>query len=395
MAGPSAPRSSSAVRVLHGPLLTDGLSLGPTRIEVSRGRVISVQPGGSAEGADIRVTDGWITPGLIDLQVNGAGGADFTSAADPGHALLTVARLLAGRGVTAFCPTAVSAAESTILERLETLGPAAPRGGAEALGLHLEGPFISGDKRGVHDPRFIRPPDLAEVSHWLARGRPAIVTLAPEVRGALDVIRRLERAGVVASLGHSAADVAAGAAGLAAGARLGTHLFNAMPPLHHREPGLVGALLASDATVGLIADGQHVDPLVVDVVVRAAGPRRVALVSDALALAGMPPGPGVLGDQAVTSDGRLVRRGDGTIAGSAVLLDACFGNVVRWLPWLEPARALQMATETPAAVLGPEVAARKGRVAPGYDADVVVFTSDWRVLAVLVRGEVVQNAGEG
>jgi N-acetylglucosamine-6-phosphate deacetylase len=176
---------------------------------------------------------------------------------------------------------------------------------------------------------------------------------------------------------------------LAAGARCGTHLFNAMPGMHHRQPGLVGALLASEATLGIIADGVHVHPLVLDLVVGRAGVGRVALVSDALAAAGAPPGPSVLGDQVVQSDGRSVRRADGTLAGSALLLDGCLRNARAWLGWLPPAAVLRMATATPADLLG---LSRKGRLSVGADADLIVLDTDWTVRMTFVRGEVVAPA---
>jgi N-acetylglucosamine-6-phosphate deacetylase len=162
-----------------------------------------------------------------------------------------------------------------------------------------------------------------------------------------------------------------------------------MPPLHHRRPGLVGALLTSSATLTLIADGAHVDPIVIDLAVRAAGVERVALVSDAVAPAGAAPGLGALGTQSIESDGRAVRRADGTLAGSGVLLDACLRNARAWLPWLPPAQVARMATRTPAEALGGRIAARKGRVAPGYDADLVILAADWNVAHTIVRGEVV------
>jgi N-acetylglucosamine-6-phosphate deacetylase len=165
---------------------------------------------------------------------------------------------------------------------------------------------------------------------------------------------------------------------------MATHLFNAMPLLHHRQPGLVGALLASDAVLGLIADGVHIDPLVVDLVVRRCGAERVALVSDALAAAGAPPGESVVGDQTVVSDGRTVRRTDGTLAGSAMLLDGCLRNVRAWLPDLFPAKLVMMATQTPADLLG---LLRKGRVAVGCDADLIALDNDFNVLLTLVHGE--------
>jgi N-acetylglucosamine-6-phosphate deacetylase len=165
---------------------------------------------------------------------------------------------------------------------------------------------------------------------------------------------------------------------------MGTHLFNAMPPLHHRQPGLVGALLASsEAVIGLIADGVHLDPLIVELVIRLAGPDRVSLVSDALAAAGVPPGESVLGHQPVFSDGLAVRRSDSTLAGSAVLLDGCLRNVRAWLPGLPPATLIQMATQTPARALG---RLDKGRVAVGCDADLLIIGNDFRIHAAFVHG---------
>jgi len=165
-----------------------------------------------------------------------------------------------------------------------------------------------------------------------------------------------------------------------------------MPPLHHRRPGLVGALLGSTATLGLIGDGFHVDPLIVALVVRMSGPGRVALVSDALAPAGGPPGPAVLGHQTLAFDGRVLRRADGVIGGAAVLLDTCLRNARQWLPALPPAEVVRMATETPAAALGGEVTARKGRIAPGYDADLAILDRSWHVVRTMVRGEQVAAA---
>jgi N-acetylglucosamine-6-phosphate deacetylase len=224
---------------------------------------------------------------------------------------------------------------------------------------------------------------------WLRAGPPALVTLAPELPGALEAISQLTLAGVVVSLGHSGADASAARAGLAAGARMGTHLFNAMPPLHHRRPGLVGVLLASSAVLGVIADGVHLDPLTVELIVRIAGPGRVTLVSDALAAAGSPPGRSSLGGQTVVSDGRTVRRDDGTLAGSALRLDGCLRNVRAWLPWLAPAAVARMATQTPADLLGLR---RKGRVAVGADADLVVLDAQWQVRLSIVGGQLLNDA---
>jgi N-acetylglucosamine-6-phosphate deacetylase len=372
-----------------GPVLTDGRELTPCRVLIADGRIVAVEPAAAPLPGDIVVEKGWIAPGLIDLQVNGAAGADLTSAADPAAALHRVAQALARKGVTSFCPTIVSSTCDVTLSRLAAYQPQAVPGGAEALGAHVEGPFIDPGHRGVHDPRALRLASHTEITAWLTAGPPAIVTLAPELPGSLQAIAQLWETGVHVSLGHSNADADQAGAGLARGARMATHLFNAMPPLHHRRPGLVGALLASDAILGLIADGVHVDPLVVDLVIRRAGCERVALVSDALAAAGAPPGRSVLGDQVVESDGRVVRRLDGTLAGSAMLLDECVRNARAWLPDLPAGSLVDMATRTSATLLG---LSRKGRVAPGCDADLVVLDATFRVRLSCVRGDVVMNA---
>jgi N-acetylglucosamine-6-phosphate deacetylase len=371
--------------VLWGRVLTGGHDLGPTTLIVEHGRISSLEPAPSKPpaGADLEVHDGWIVPGLIDLQVNGAGGVDLTSAGDPEQAVEAVACVLARHGVTSFCPTLVSSPPEVILSRLPAF-----RSGSAALGAHVEGPFIDPQHRGVHDLAALRHASREEIAAWLEVGLPAIVTLAPEVPGAHEAISQLTAAGVIVSLGHSGADAAAAQAGLAAGARMGTHLFNAMPLLHHRRPGLVGALLGSTATLGLIADGVHLDPLVVDLVVRAAGPARVALVSDALAAAGAPRGPVALGGQIVHSDGQVVRRADGTLAGSALLLDACLRNARAWLPWLPDAEIVRMATQTPADLLGLD---RKGRIAAGADADLTVLDANWQVTEAIVGGRVLSR----
>ena len=371
---------------LWGRVLTDGRELPPSRVEVTEGCVSAITPRAQPDAGDIVVADGWLAPGLIDLQVNGAGGVDLTSASDPPVALRHVARTLAAHGVTAFCPTIVSSPRELIVARLSAYSGSTVDGGAEPVGVHVEGPFIDPDHRGVHELQALRNATRQEIDTWFAAGPPAIVTLAPERPGGLEAIRQLADGGVVVSLGHSGANADVAETAVKAGARMATHLFNTMPPLHHREPGLVGALLASNAVLGLIGDGVHVHPLVVDLVVKRCGAERVAIVSDALASGGMPPGEYVLGDQRVVSDGRQVRRLDGTLAGSAMLLDGCLRNLRAWLPDLSPAMLLQMVSQTPASVLG---LSRKGRIAVGYDADLIALDEGFTITRTFVRGKCV------
>ncbi|HEV8470054.1 MAG TPA: amidohydrolase family protein [Candidatus Limnocylindria bacterium] len=367
---------------VHGTVLTDGHESAATTVKIVGGLITSVMTGASADGADI-VVDGWIVPGLIDLQLNGAGGIDLTSHPRPDDAVESVARVLPRHGVTAFCPTVISSPPAPLLERL---GPYRPRDhvdGAASLGAHLEGPFLSAAHRGAHDATSLREPDEREVERWLSVCRPSIVTIAPELPNAFDAIRRLAAAGTIVSLGHSGADLETARSALSAGATMGTHLFNGMPPLHHRSPGLVGALLSSSATIGLICDGVHVHPMIAELVIHVAGIERVALVSDAVAPAG-------LATSHAAADG--VRRVDSTLVGSAVLLDACLRTVRSAMTWLTPAQVVLMATGTPAAALGHAVASRKGRIASGYDADLTILDSDWRVMTTIIGGRVVFSA---
>ena len=381
---------AESTRALWGRVLTDGQALPASRIEIADGRISRLEPASAPGAADLVVEDGWLAPGLIDVQVNGAGGVDLTSAADASRALEHVSRTLAQHGVTAFCPTIVSSAPELILDRLEAYRPRAIEGGATCLGAHVEGPFISHQRRGVHDPRVLRGPSREEIAGWLEVGAPTIVTLAPELPGALDAIRQLVSAGVVVSLGHSAATSLEALTGLSAGATMGTHLFNAMPPLEHRAPGLVGALLADPrAKLGIIVDGVHLDPLIVDLVVQRAGAARVMLISDALAAAGAPEGESVLGEQILISAGGTVRRRDGTLAGSALLLDGCLRTARGWLRELPLAKVVRMATQTPAEALGVRT---KGRIAVGQDADFVVLDDSCRVRQTVVGGVVVPSA---
>lgn len=378
--------TDSASLSVWGRVLTDGRELGPARVEIVGDRIAAVSPAATPRHGDIAVEHGWIAPGFVDVQVNGAGGTDLTATAD----LDDVARVLAVHGTTAFCPTVVSSPRSLVVARLAAYRPRTCVEGAAALGAHIEGPFLDPAHRGVHDRSVLRDATSEEIDAWLAAGPPRMVTLAPERAGGLDAIRRLNAAGVVVSLGHSGADAETASLALGAGARMATHLFNAMPPLHHREPGLVGALLASHASLGLIADGVHVDRLIVDLVVRRAGSKRVVLVSDALAASAAPPGESRLGEQMVVSDGTTVRRADGTLAGSARLLDECVYQVHQWLPDLGAAAVVQMATGTPARLIG---ATTRGRIRTGCIADLVLLDEQLRVRQVILRGQVLDTRG--
>jgi N-acetylglucosamine-6-phosphate deacetylase len=325
-----------------------------------------------------------LAPGLLDLQVNGGFGLDFT--ADP-TTIWDVAARLPRYGVTGFLPTIITSPPETARAAQAVLRGGPPTGwsGARPLGLHLEGPFLNPGKKGAHNPAHLRLPSVDAVADWSPESAVRLVTLAPELPGARQVIATLAARGVVVSAGHSLATYEEAAAGFDAGARYATHLFNAMPALHHREPGLAAAALADPRlTVGLIPDGLHVHPALVALVWRLLGPARLNLVTDAMAAMGMPTGEYFLGDFRVRVDETSARLADGTLAGCVLSLDAILRAFVSFTGATLP-EALAMVTTTPARLLGLD--GRPGRIAPGVDADLVLMTPEIRIVETFVAGE--------
>lgn len=302
--------------------------------------------------------------GFVDLQVNGAAGHDLTS--EPA-AVWLVGEALVRWGVGAFVPTLVSPGWDTLDEARAAIAAGPPPGysGARVLGWHVEGPFIAASRAGAHDPASVRRPDRGAVVDWSPTTGVRMVTLAPELPGALDVVARLVDQGVVVSAGHSAATHAEAVAGFDAGIRAVTHLFNAMSALDHRDPGLPGAALADPrVTIGLIPDGLHVHPDVVRIVQAAVGPTRLAIVTDAMA--GLGAGAGsyrlagrdviVRTDETGEASARLA---DGGLAGSVLPMDRAVRNLAAFCG-IDLAEAARAATEVPAALLGLATSAAAG-----------------------------------
>ncbi|TMD55759.1 MAG: N-acetylglucosamine-6-phosphate deacetylase [Chloroflexi bacterium] len=319
-----------------------------------------------------------VAPGFLDLQVNGFCGHD--AAAGPG-AITAISKALPATGVTAFLPTLISAPVTTGAAFVTMVASAASPG-ARVLGAHLEGPFLNPSFRGAHERSCLAEPE-PELVQVVAAAGPRLVTLAPELPGALAAVATLRRAGVVVSAGHTGADFEQGRRAVEAGVRFGTHLYNAMPPVHHRRPGIAEALLLDDrVTVGLIVDGEHVHPAVCESVLRIKGPMRVALTTDQTAAAGMPSGSYSLSGRPVASDGKVVRLEDGTLAGSAASMDDLLRRSAA-LPGSSPAQAVAMASTAPARVLGERTL---GRLRVGAAGDLVVLDRELRVRLTLVGG---------
>jgi N-acetylglucosamine-6-phosphate deacetylase len=253
------------------------------------------------------------------------------------------------------------------------------------LGLHLEGPFLNPAKRGAHNLAHLRLPDVNAVAGWSPSNGVRLVTLAPELPGALDVVRVLREHGVAVSAGHSTATYEEARTGLEAGITYGTHLFNAMPPLEHRAPGLAAALLADPrAVAGLIPDGIHLHPAVVKLIWQSKGVAGVNIVTDAMGALGMPPGKYKLGDFEVTVDETSARLGDGRLAGSILSLDQAVRNFIAFTG-CSLNEALETVTATPAKVLG---LTERGQIAPGFVADMVLLTPDLRVVKTFANGKI-------
>jgi N-acetylglucosamine-6-phosphate deacetylase len=326
----------------------------------------------------------WVLPGFVDMHVHGGGGASFTEGTS-GQARQAAA-FHRGHGSTTMLASLVTAPLAELEARAGLLAGLADDG--VVAGLHLEGPFLSPLRRGAQDLRHMIAPDVAvfERLHAAARGHLRVITLAPELPGALAVIHAATRAGVTVAIGHTDATADVTLAAIAAGATHATHLFNGMRPLHHREPGAVGALLDRDeVTCEVIADGVHLDDIAVRLTARAAGPGRLVLVSDAMAAAGMPDGSYHLGSQRVTVAGGVARllEDHAAIAGStATLADVVRHAVAAGLPIPDAAAA---ASTTPARVLG--LADRTGALSPGLAADLVVCDDDFHPGAVMRHGE--------
>lgn len=350
-----------------------------------RDSVITSISAAPEEGTDAEPVTGWTLPGFVDTHVHGGGGADYAST--DREEVLRARDFHRRNGTTSSFASLVTADVDTLLAQIATLAPLVEAG--ELAGIHLEGPFLSPAKRGAHEPTLLIPPDPEVVDRLLEAGRGtiAMITIAPELPGGLAAIERVVEAGVVAAIGHTDADEAITARALAAGATAATHLFNAIRPIHHREPGPVPLLLSDPrATVELICDGFHLHRDVVAMAVAAAGPARVSLVTDAMLAAGAPDGDYRLGQLQVRVTGGQARLvGDdgelGSIAGSTLTMAQAFAFVVD--AGISIPDAAVMAASTPAHRHHLDSV---GTIRVGARADLCVVDDHGALQAVMHRG---------
>jgi N-acetylglucosamine-6-phosphate deacetylase len=350
-------------------------------LNVEAGRIMAMQSGMSPD--TIGGSDAWLAPGFFDLQVNGYGGFDFNLATwgrdnEVSNEPEPLLQKLAESGTALVCPTLITNSHEgivTALGKLAQLWNASPNVAAAVPGFHLEGPYIASEDgpRGAHPLEYVRDPNWEEFQRFqeAAEGRIRLCTLAPERPGAIPFIEQLTRSGVVAALGHTAADPETIRDAVLAGAKLSTHLGNGAHSVLRRHPNYIWEQLACDELyASIITDGHHLPASVAKVMARAKGAERLALVSDAVALGGLPPGQYADGRYEVLPGGKIVTVGTPYLAGAGHLLDVCIANALRFTD-LTLAQVVRCVTAIPARILGLED--RKGHLRVGYDADITLF----------------------
>jgi len=356
---------------------------------IEGGRILAVGPGLAAAAAGERIeAEGHIVaPGLVDIHVHGSAGHDTMDATR--EAIEGMARYFASRGVTAFCPTTMTVPAEEIMASVRVVHECQQRPveGAQPLGVHLEGPYIDAAKKGAQPPQHVRTAGDLDYRGFFSLGNIRLVSLAPEFEENRELITFARARGVAVAVGHSSASYEQVVEAVKLGLSQSTHTFNQMEGIHHRKPGTVGAALMLDEIYAqFIADGVHLHPAIVKMIVHLKGPDRAVLITDAIRGAGMPDGEYELGGQPITVKEGAVRLADGALAGSCLTMDQGVRNIAAFTG--RPlAECLRMATLTPARAIG--VAHRKGSIEPGKDADIVILNERLNVVATIVGGEVV------
>jgi N-acetylglucosamine-6-phosphate deacetylase len=380
--------------LLHvGRAFTAGNELRDAGILIRDGVIESVGPRSGIElpqGAKETIaTDKIASPGFVDVHIHGAGGRDVMEGTQ--EALDAVSSMVGSHGTTAFVATTVTADPNAICKSSEgiahyiTQQHSRTRPGAEILGIHFEGPFISPVRRGVHPPEWIHLPSAEMLERFVtaAQGNALILTIAPELLGAMPCIDAAHKAGMVVGIGHTDATYEQARAALARGAHHAIHMYNAMRPFSHRDAGVIGAVLTSpEISAELIADGVHVDETAMKVLLQAKGSDGVILISDGISATGMPDGKYTLGGFEVTVSGGVCRNAEGNLAGSTLTLDRALRNIVKL--GASVGGALKMLTFNPAKLLGIEH--KKGVLHPNADADVILLNEGLEVTQVFARG---------
>ena len=372
----------SALSIVNGRLL-DHQGITEANLILREGRIEKINPASvPREVKRIDAQGKYVCPGFIDLQVNGCAGVDFGKLS--GSDYRSAANFLSSRGVTSFLGTLITQPPIRMREAMNALREADL---PNLLGFHLEGPFISESKRGAHNPEHILKPSAEKLNLLIEGFAPEVklLTLAPELEGAREVIDRALERGITVSAGHTDASFEEALQAVRNGVSSFTHLYNGMKAFHHRRPGTVGAALESEAYACLIADGIHLHPAAIRLALRSKSPKKICLCSDSIAAAGMEERAYTLGDQRITLREGEARLADGTLAGSVLTMDQAVGNYLEFTDLSLP-EAVAAATWNPAKILG--IADRKGSIEEGKDADLTILDRDLNVEYTIVDGEV-------
>lgn len=374
-----------------GTVLTPDHTIENCAILLEDGRITAVeaqnQNAGNPEGVKvIDAHDLFVLPGLIDVHVHGGAGSDAMDATP--QALDDMSAFFLAHGVTSYLPTTITNSPEAIRQTVDNVVHyRASRPGAQVLGVHLEGPYLCQAMRGAQPAGWLRDPDPAEYRAWFESGVVRLITVAPELPGALELIRQGTQKGISFSAGHTQASYLQVQQAADAGLNHSTHTFNGMTGLHHREPGTAGAALTDDRIYcEVIADGIHLHPAILRLVARVKGVEGTLLVTDAMRAAGLEDGQYNLGGQDITVAGGVARTSSGSLAGSTLTLNRAVKNMED-LAGLSLNQAVAMATSTPAASLG--LSGQKGKIIPGADADLILVDGDLNVQMALVGGKVV------
>jgi N-acetylglucosamine-6-phosphate deacetylase len=373
------------MKIINARIFTEDGRFVPGSIRIDKGTITDVAFSDRTPHGDLDA-HGWIvSPGWIDMQINGGFGSDFTD--DPSR-IWDVGARLTQFGVTGFLPTVITAPEEAYQKAIHVTRQGIPDGwrGAVPIGWHFEGPFLNLGKKGAHNPLDIRLPDAHFARDWSRKNRVAMVTMAPEQPGALDLAKVLISSGIVLSAGHSLATLADAYKALDAGYTAATHLFNAMPPLDHRSPGLAAAVLLDRRfTAGMIPDGVHVHPQMIDLAWRLKGADGIALITDAVGSLGFPPGEYVQGGMEIVVDDTAARLKNGTLAGSILSPDQALRNMMKFTG-SKIEQILPALSRTQSRLLHLN---DRGQVKPGYRADLTIIDDAGQVQLTIVGGEVV------
>lgn len=378
------------MHIINGRIITLDTVLDGHTLVIEAGKIAAIVPAESVPPAsEILDAQGlWVAPGFIDVHVHGGDGHD-TMDATP-QAIHSMARFFARHGVTSYFPTTMSAPAEAIARAIANVAACPqPEDGAQHLGVHVEGPYLSKDYPGAQNPDVLRLPDPQEYTGWFESGVVRLITAAPEIEGALELIDAGVRQGIEFAIGHSGASYEEVITAADHGVRQATHTFNGMLGLHHRRPGTLGGVLTDDRIYAqMIADGIHLHPAIVRLLARAKDPSRVILITDAMRAAGLPDGDYDLGDQPVTVQDGIARISNGSLAGSTATMDHVVRSTMQFAGLTLP-QAVMMATTVPARAMK---LSHKGIITAGGEADIVLLDDDVQVQATIVCGRVVYRA---